>query len=108
MVGDGQGDAMRFLTGLVSGLGVTYLLDPQHGRRRRALIRDRAHRMEHRARNLFESGKDDLAHRAQGLRAKMRHPVKQMRRSGRMPELLQETWTPGLRLVAGAAGGVLL
>jgi len=50
------------------GFGLMYFLDPNSGRRRRALVRDRAGRLTRSSRGLLEKASRDFANRAQGLR----------------------------------------
>ena len=60
------------LTGLGLGVGLMYLLDPERGRRRRALVRDKlAHTVNVTADAAGATGRD-LAHRAAGTAARVR------------------------------------
>lgn len=47
-----------WIRGIVVGAGVMYLLDPQHGRRRRALVRDQVTHFVH----LTQDAVDDVSH----------------------------------------------
>jgi uncharacterized membrane protein len=62
----------NFLNGMLAGAGLMYLLDPDRGRRRRALVRDQ---LSHTLRNVNE-GLDtsvrDLRHRSYGMLAETR------------------------------------
>src|SRR4051812_44786773 len=58
--------------GLGLGAGLVYLLDPQMGRRRRALLRDRLVRLGGEAGDAARVAARDLGHRAQGLLAQTR------------------------------------
>ncbi|BAU47954.1 cyclase [Sulfurifustis variabilis] len=57
-----------------AGVGATlmYFLDPDRGRRRRALVRDQAVHAGHRMQSVFEAGAHDLRNRAQGYGAALR------------------------------------
>lgn len=58
--------AMIFAGGMSLGARLMYLLDPDHGRRRRAMARDRALWLAHQAELTVDRGVRDLFHRAQG------------------------------------------
>ncbi len=60
------------LLGIALGAGSAFLLDPQQGRRRRALIRDRMARTTREAREFGDAAAKDLRARAQGLSVQMR------------------------------------
>jgi hypothetical protein len=55
------------LAGAGIGAGLMYLLDPQMGRRRRALARDKASRLAHEAQEAANVVSRDMTNRAQGL-----------------------------------------
>ncbi|HKW26289.1 MAG TPA: SRPBCC family protein, partial [Terriglobales bacterium] len=57
---------MIFAGGLSLGARLMYMFDPQHGRRRRAMARDRAVWLAHQAELTVDRGVRDLFHRAQG------------------------------------------
>ena len=59
--------ATSWITGFVLGAGVMYLLDPQSGRRRRALTRDKARHLASEAGERSGKRRRDLANRARGL-----------------------------------------
>jgi uncharacterized membrane protein len=61
-----------FLSGVGLGAGLMYLLDPEAGRRRRALSRDKAMHALHEQRGVVEKGVRDLRNRAEGVRARTR------------------------------------
>jgi uncharacterized membrane protein len=63
---------------LAAGLGalLMYLLDPQQGRRRVSLARDRAVRVATASRRTTDAGLRDLAHRASGLVAQLRSALR--------------------------------
>jgi osmotically-inducible protein OsmY len=69
--------------GLGIGAGLMYLLDPDRGRRRRALLRDKAVSTAHRVEDSFGRTLRDLDHRARGLAAEARNVV---RREGAAPD----------------------
>ena len=60
------------LMGTLGAAGM-YFFDNRLGRRRRAILRDRALHLAHRACHGFELGARDLAHRLQGIAAEGRH-----------------------------------
>lgn len=63
---------------VAAGLGalLMFLLDPQQGRRRIALARDRLVRLANTGRETGDAGGRDLAHRASGLVARARHALR--------------------------------
>lgn len=58
---------LAFFTGVGVGSALSYLMDPQSGRRRRALARDKAVHAAHTQRDVVDKGVRDLQHRAGGL-----------------------------------------
>jgi uncharacterized membrane protein len=60
------------LTGMGLGMGLMYLLDPNRGRRRRALIRDRMTHASRLTRDAAGATGRDVAHRATGAVARLR------------------------------------
>lgn len=60
---------------LLAGLGLgsiaAYVLDPDRGKRRRALVRDRAVRLVHAGRDVADKAARDIEHRAGGMVASM-------------------------------------
>lgn len=54
------------------GAGLMYFLDPDRGKRRRALVRDKAVHVAHECRDSLDVATRGLANRAQGLYAKTR------------------------------------
>lgn len=56
-----------FCTAVALGAGISYLLDPQSGRRRRALIRDQWEHVRHRSGDLFGKARRDARQRTYGL-----------------------------------------
>lgn len=67
----------KFIGGLLVGLGLAYLLDPERGANRRALVRDKATRVG----NKLSEGVDEVARevrsRASGAAAELRSRMKQ-------------------------------
>lgn len=55
------------------GAGLMFLLDPNLGRRRRAIARDKTANWLHQGERVWEKTRRDLANRAQGLRAEVEH-----------------------------------
>ncbi len=73
--GTAMNRALSLLGGLGLGAGLMCFLDPQQGRRRRALARDRLVGTLHDAEDAFRVAGRDLAHRAGGLAAEARSLV---------------------------------
>jgi len=67
---------LTFLGGLGLGAGIMLLLDPDRGRRRRALLRDHLVRGTHKAGDAIGATSRDVQHRVQGLAAGVRHKVR--------------------------------
>jgi BON domain len=61
-----------FLTGLCIGAGVMFLLDPQGGGRRRALLRDQLAKSAHKGADAFDATRRDVSNRAAGTAARVR------------------------------------
>jgi hypothetical protein len=59
--------AVSMLAGLGVGAGLMYFLDPQMGRRRRALVRDKAVSLAHEAQDAADVVRRDVRNRARGL-----------------------------------------
>lgn len=60
------------LGALILGAGAMYYLDPEQGRRRRALVADRVDSVSHEARDYFDSRRRRTADRVRGLLATLR------------------------------------
>jgi CBS domain-containing protein len=56
--------------GAALGAGLMYFLDPQRGRRRRALVRDSSVRLTHKLRDAADVTRRDLSNRYQGVKSK--------------------------------------
>jgi hypothetical protein len=83
MTGQGQ-----LITGVVVGAGAMYLLDPECGARRRSLLQERGAEVGHQLSDRFP---------AVGALASPRQSAG--------PD--QEKWSPRIRLILGAAGGLM-
>ncbi|HEX6924234.1 MAG TPA: BON domain-containing protein [Longimicrobiaceae bacterium] len=69
------GDPGLFVLGMMVGAGLMYYLDPDRGRRRRALLRDRLIHRAHEAEDLGEAAASSARHlrnRARGIMAETR------------------------------------
>jgi hypothetical protein len=62
-------EGMALVRGIAVGVGMMYFLDPVAGRRRRAVIRDKAVRSLYDAEEFLEGAMEDLGNRARGLAA---------------------------------------
>lgn len=65
------------------GAAVMYVLDPDKGRRRRALVRDKAVRAAHKTGDVIGSRSRDLGNRARGIAAEARSSLDQASRAVR-------------------------
>lgn len=63
---------VRLLISAAVGGAAMYLLDPEHGRRRRALLRDQAVKAQSNVRDTLDAGKRDLSNRATALTGRAR------------------------------------
>src|SRR5690606_39020762 len=61
-----RGDVLAALAIAIAAAGTTYLFDSRSGRRRRALLRDRASRLTHQAREFVGKAGRDARQRAHG------------------------------------------
>jgi uncharacterized membrane protein len=61
------------LAGMGLGAGFMYFIDPVTGRRRRALVGDKLHRVQNLSRDLGDKAIHDLKNRTQGIAAQARH-----------------------------------
>lgn len=77
-----MGKVANLLAGLGAGAAIMYIADPDRGRRRRALIRDKAARTIHDAQRLVDKTGRDLSNRARGVAAM----AQTILRSGRVDE----------------------
>lgn len=69
---DIQGELTTFVGGAALGIAAMYMLDPDKGKRRRALVGDKAHALVSDTRQAVGAATRDAAHRIQGLRARAR------------------------------------
>lgn len=97
--------AMALLAGAGLGAGLMYLLDPQMGRRRRALVRDKAVHMLHEAEDAARTVATDLRHRTEGLASGDLSVLAGGKRALRDP--LRGSWSPSGRALMGVVGGGL-
>lgn len=86
---------MRAIFAVLAGFGVgaalMYLFDPQGGNRRRALIRDKATKLNRQTREAIEGRARDLSNRAKGVAHELKSAVSPDREtSGGAP-----TWSDG-------------
>jgi osmotically-inducible protein OsmY len=65
-------DQGKLILGMLAGAGLMYLLDPDRGGRRRALVRDQATRARHRLGDELGATARDLSNRARGTAAELR------------------------------------
>jgi len=63
---------ITILAGLGAGAALMYLLDPEGGNRRRALIHDKAIKLNRQGRQAIEGTVKDLSNRAKGVSHDMR------------------------------------
>jgi hypothetical protein len=66
---------LMFLAGLGTGATLMYFLDPDGGRRRRALMKDQAVELAHDAGEAINATTEDLSNRAYGLYAETQKAV---------------------------------
>ncbi|HEU5249445.1 MAG TPA: BON domain-containing protein [Thermoanaerobaculia bacterium] len=64
------------LGGLGLGAALMYVLDPERGKRRRALVRDKTARAAHKARERLDARSRDLRNRARGAAAEVKSRVR--------------------------------
>jgi hypothetical protein len=98
---------IAMLAGMGLGAGLMYVLDPRMGRRRRALARDRAVRMGHRAQEAVDVVTRDMRNRARGLASGDLSVLAGGKRALSNP--LRGGWSPSARaLMAGFGAGLFL
>lgn len=105
------GQSLILLGGIATGAGVMLLLDPDRGRRRRALIADKLASLRARSTKFAGKASRDLGNRARGLAHEARRGNLFVKSSDHTRsntfEFMQQNWTPAARVVAGVTGGTL-
>lgn len=103
--------SLVLLGGMATGAGVMLLLDPDRGRRRRALIADKLASLRARSSKFAGKASRDLGNRARGLAHEARKGNLFVKASDATHnntfEFMQQNWTPAARVVAGVTGGAL-
>jgi CBS domain-containing protein len=91
------------LAGLAGGATLAFFLDPNAGRRRRALARDKALRAAHAGRRDFSRVEHDVSNRARGLFARLRARLTE---AGASDEVVEERVRSALGRVCSHAGAI--
>jgi len=65
-------NSWTFASGVAAGAGLMFLLDPERGNRRRAVLRDKAVRAAHKGADAADATARDLSHRMRGIAAESR------------------------------------
>ena len=89
--------------GILAGAAAAYMLDPQQGPRRRALVRDKALKTYRETRQFANVASRDLRNHAQGVKA---HPTSIVNMA--REEFKQHDWSPAARVVSGGGGSALM
>src|SRR5436190_14701782 len=98
---------LALLSGAGLGAGLMYLFDPEMGRRRRALARDKAVRLGHEAQETADTVGRDLRNRAQGLASGDLSVLVGGKRALNNP--FRGAWSPsGRALMTGLGAGLFL
>jgi hypothetical protein len=74
--GGTMNSGLRFLGSIALGAGMMYFLDPNRGKRRRAVVRDKAVRVLHDSEEALGKAVRDLGHRTSGLKAEAQHKLR--------------------------------
>jgi hypothetical protein len=86
-----------------------YILDPDRGRRRRALARDKAVKTWNRSERYLEKVSRDLANRTRGLAQETKRAITGEKREQAhrrtAPDRVNAGWSPTTRVLAAALGG---
>ncbi len=88
---------MALFSGIGLGALLMYVFDPERGRRRRALARDKAVRLAHKTGGLIGARSSDLNNRARGILAEVKSALR--------PQSSSQTQSPLDRGSARPAGG---
>lgn len=99
---------LSMIGGMSLGAALMYALDPDRGNRRRAMARQRLVHLLRLAGESLDKGIRDLEHRAEGIIAEPSSIMRGSVRSGSRPELAQENWAPGTRLIMAGLGAAVL
>jgi len=100
-------NACSLLAGLGLGAGLMYALDPDVGRRRRALARDKAVGLAHQTQHAVDVVRNDVRNRARGLAAGDLSVLVGGKRAVTNP--LRGGWSPaGRALLSGLGTGLFL
>ena len=94
---------VRLLVGAAIGAGIMYLLDPDGGRRRRALLRDQIVSAAHKTSDAVDATSRDVTNRARGVVAELRGRLRRERVSD---EVLRERVRARVGSVVGHAGSL--
>ena len=98
-------DALSFFAGMGLGAGLMYVFDPQMGRRRRALARDKAVGLAHDARDAADAVRKDMANRARGLASGDLSVLAGGKQALKNP--LRGSWSPTARALMVGGGASL-
>ena len=96
---------LNFIAGIGVGAGLMYMLDPQSGRRRRALARDQMIHLGHEAEDAAKVALRDAKNRFQGLAAGDASVLVGGRRAVQNP--LRGKWSPAARSLMTLGGCAL-
>lgn len=94
---------LRLVTTAAAGAGLMYLLDPERGGRRRALVRDRLVSVAHRTGDAMDATSRDVSNRARGVVAELRSRLVNLEVSD---GVLQERVRARIGSVVGHAGAI--
>lgn len=96
-------NALTVIGGVAAGLGLMYFLDPDQGRRRRAVMRDQMVHAAHKTGDAMDATSRDLANRARGAAAELRG---RLGREEVDDDVLCERVRARVGAVLGRSGGV--
>src|SRR5262245_33138314 len=98
-----RGNLGLSVLGAAIGASAVFLLDPQTGKRRRALLRDKLGSISRQTASVIDKTSRDLRNRAHGtvVSIKSGHPM----RGGFA--VLNANWPPAIRLIVGTTGGIM-